>query len=77
MRLICGFLLYASRAEKISSNAREAFTSVLCESSNQNDSKSALRKLMMRVVGQRDTSIEEVMQHILSIKLISSFFINY
>ena len=65
---------YASKAEKISSVAREAFTSVLCESSNQNDSKSALRKLMMRAVGQRDMSIQEVMHHILSIKLVSSSF---
>jgi len=65
---------YASKAEKISSVAREAFTSVLCESSNQNDSKSTLRKLMMRAVGQRDMSIQEVMHHIPSIKLVSSSF---
>lgn len=65
---------YASKAKKISSVAREAFTSVLCESSNRNDNKSALRKLMMRAVGQRDMSIQEVMHHILSSKLISSSF---
>ena len=65
---------YASKAEKTSSVARDAFTSVLCESSNHNDSKSALRKLMMRAVGQRDMSIQEVMYHILSIKLVSSSF---
>lgn len=66
---------YASKAEKISSVAREAFTSVLCEPSDQNDCKSALRKLMMRAVGQRDMSIQEVMHHILSIKLVSSSFL--
>ena len=65
---------YASKAEKISSVARKAFTSVLCEPSNQNDCKSALRKLMTRAVGQRDMSIQEVMHHILSIKLVSSSF---
>lgn len=65
---------HASKAEKISSVAREAFTSVLCEPSNQNDIKKTLRKLMMRAVGQRDMSIQEVMHHILSIKLISSTF---
>ena len=64
---------YASKAEKISSVAREAFTSIFCESSNQNDSKSALRKLT-RAVGQRDMSFQEVMHHILSIKLLSSSF---
>ena len=65
---------YASKAEKISSVVIEAFTSVLCESSNQNNSKSTLRKLMMKAVGQRDLSIQEVMHHILSIKLVSSSF---
>ena len=65
---------YASKAEKISSVAREAVTSVLCEPSNQNDTKRALRKFMMRAVGQRDMSIQQVMHHILSIKLISSTF---
>ena len=65
---------YASKAEKISSVAKEAFTSVLCESSNQNNGKSTLRKLVMKAVGQRDMSIQEVMHHILSIKLVSSSF---
>ena len=65
---------YASKAEKISSVAKEAFTSVLCESSNQNNGKSTLRKLMMKAVGQRNMSIQEVMHHILSIKLVSSSF---
>lgn len=63
---------YASKAEKVSSVAREA--SVLCESYNQNYSKSALRKLMMGAVGKIDMSIQEVMYHILSIKLVSSSF---
>ena len=47
---------YASKAEKISSVAREAFQSVFCESSNQNDTNRALRTLMMKAVGQRDMS---------------------
>ena len=46
--------------------AKEAFTSVLSESSNQNNGKSTLRKLMMKDVGQRDMSIQEMMHHILS-----------
>ena len=65
---------YASKAEKISSVAKEAFTSVPCESSNQNNGKSTLRKLMMKAVGKRDMGIQEVMHHILSIKLVSSSF---
>lgn len=60
---------YASKAEKISSVAKEAFTSILCESWNQNSGKSTLRKLMMKAVGQRDMSIQEVMHHILQSNL--------
>ena len=55
---------YASKTEKISSVAKEALKSVLCESFNQNNSKSTLRKLMMKAVGQRNMSIQEVMHHI-------------
>ena len=62
------------KAERIPSVAREASTSVLCESSHQNHSIRALRKLIMTAVGQRDMSIQEVMHHILSIKLVSSSF---
>lgn len=66
---------YASKAEKISSVAREAFQSVFCESSNQNDTNRALRTLMMKAVGQRDMGIQEVMHQILSTKLVSSTFL--
>lgn len=65
---------YASKAEKMSSVAREAFTSALCETSDEHDGKIFLRKLMMRAVGQRDMSIQELMHHLLSIKLVSSTF---
>ena len=65
---------YASKTEKISSVAREAFPSVLCDPSDQINSKRTLTKLMMSAVGQRDMSIQEVMQQILSIKLVDSTF---
>lgn len=57
---ILAWSTWENKAEKISSVARDAFTSVLCEPSNQTDGKRALRKLMMRAVGKRDMSIQEV-----------------
>ena len=35
---------------------------------------SALKKLMIKAVGERDMSIQEVMHHILSLKMLSSTF---
>ena len=63
---------YASKSEKISSVAKEAFTSVVSQCDT--DSKMAIKKLMMRAIGQRDMGIQEVMHQILSIKLLSSSF---
>lgn len=65
---------YASKSEKMSSVVREAFTSVLHETSNDNDSARVIKKLMMRAIGQRDMSVQEVMHQLLSTKLVSSSF---
>ena len=63
---------YASKCEKLSSVAKEAFTSVVSQTNS--DNKMAIKKLMMRAIGQRDMGIQEVMHQILSIKLLSSSF---
>ena len=65
---------YASKGEKMSTVAKDAFTSVLANSQNVDNGRKAIKKLMMRTVGQRDMSIQEVMHQILSIKLVSSSF---
>lgn len=65
---------YASTGEKLSSVAKDVFTSVICDSTNDSDSKSVIKKLMMRAIGERDMGIQEVMQQILSIQLLSSSF---
>ena len=65
---------YASKAEKNYLVALNAFTSVLSEPSNQHDGKTAIRKLMIRAVAQRDMSIQEVMHQLLWITLVSSTF---
>ena len=54
---------YASKGERMSSVAKDAFTSVLINSQNEDNSHKAIRK-----------SIQEVMHQLLSIKLVSSTF---
>ena len=63
---------YACKCEKLSSVAKEAFTSVVSACNNNN--KIAIKKLMMRAIGQRDMGVQEVMHQILSIKPLSSSF---
>ena len=57
--------------DELSSVAKDAFTSVLVNSQNVDSDRKAIGRVMMRAVGQRDMSIQEV---ILSIKLVSSSF---
>ena len=65
---------YASKAEKMSSVARDTFVSVVNNLQDDSCPKSAIRKLMMKSVGERDMGIQEVMHHILSLKLYRSSF---
>ena len=58
----------------MSSVAKDAFTSVLINSQNEDNSHKAIRKIIMRAVGQRDMSFQEVMHQLLSLKLVSSTF---
>lgn len=65
---------YASKGEKLSSVVRDAFVNVVSKLSDYSDPKSAIKKLMIQAVGERDMSIQEVMHQILSLKLFSSSF---
>ena len=65
---------YASKAEKISDVARDAFVSVFENLKGNEQMRSVIQKLMIKAVGERDFSVQEVMHHILSLKLISSSF---
>ena len=61
---------YASKAEKISSVARDAFVSVVTKLKDDLDANKMVKKLMMKSVGQRDTGSQEIMH-----KLKLKFFI--
>ena len=64
---------YASKAERISTVAKSAFLLVM-GNMHPSGTHSALKKLMIKAVGERDMSIQEVMHHILSLKMLSSTF---
>lgn len=66
---------YTSKAEKASTvvkNSPMAFTSVVNKMNETSDTPGALKQVMLRTVGQRDYSIQEVMHHLLSIKFVSA-----
>ena len=65
---------YASKAEKISDVARDAFVSVFENLKGNEQMRSVIQKLMIKAVGERDFSVQEMMHYILSLKLISSSF---
>ena len=65
---------YASKAEKVSDVAKEAFLSVINNLSGKETSGNIFRKLIIKSVGERDFSAQEVMHQIMSLKLYCSSF---
>ena len=58
----------------MSTVAKDVYTSVLNDTPNDCNSHNIIKKLMMKAVGQRDMSVQEVPDQLLSIKLVSSSF---
>ena len=65
---------YASKPEKLSDVVRDAFVHVVDNLKGTEHIKSVIQKLMMKSVGERDFSAQEVMHSIMSLKLVSSAF---
>ena len=63
---------YTSKAEKASSVVKNAFTNIITKMNDTTDTPSALKQILLRTVGQRDYSVQEVMHHLLSIKFVSA-----
>ena len=63
---------YTSKAEKASSVVKNAFTNVINKVNDTFDTPGALKQVMLKTVGQRGYSIQEVMHHLLSIKFVSA-----
>lgn len=62
---------YTSKGEKASSVLNDAFTNAVQNISDKNDIHSTFKKIIVKSVGQRDYSVQEVMHHLLSLKCIS------
>ena len=65
---------YAAKAEKISNVARDAFVSVVNKFDNHMNGTKAIKQLMMKAIGERDMSAQEVMHQLLSLKVYSSSY---
>ena len=65
---------YASKGENLSCVVRDAFVSVVSNVTEQTDTSKTIKQLMMKAVGQRDMSVQEVMSQLLYLKLFSSSF---
>ena len=63
---------YTSKAERASSVVKNAFTNIITKMNDTIDTPSALKQILLKTVGQRDYSIQEVMHHLLSIKFVSA-----
>ena len=63
---------YTSKGEKASSVINNAFTKVISKISDTSDIQNVLKQIMIKSVGQRDYSIQEVMHHLLSLKCVSA-----
>ena len=63
---------YTSKAEKMSSVVKTAFTNVVNKMTDTSDADSTIKQLMLKTAGQRDYSIQEVMHHLLSLKFVSA-----
>ena len=63
---------YTSKGEKASSVFNSAFTNVMQKISDTSDTQSVFKQIMIKTVGQRDYSIQEVMHHLLSLKCVSA-----
>eukprot|EP00111_Clytia_hemisphaerica_P019671 TCONS_00058065-protein len=65
---------YDSKPEKLSAVASDAISHVASNASKEADSSSLIKKIMMRAVGKRDISIQEVCHHLLQLNFYSSSF---
>lgn len=62
---------YASKSGKISNVVKETFTSFVQNLQDTEDTKKVVRKVMIKSAGERGFSAQEVMHHVMSLKLVS------
>ena len=65
---------YTSKGEKASSVVNNAFSTIVQKLSDTSDIHNTFKQIMIKSVGQRDYSIQEVMHHLLSLKCVSATY---
>ena len=65
---------YTSKGEKASSVLNDVFTNVVQNISDKNDIHSTFKQFILKSVGKRDYSVQEMMHHLLSLKCISATY---
>ncbi len=65
---------YAAKGEPRSPMLKQAFNSIVQNVDNSTDPRRAIKKVVMKSLGERDYAAQETMHHLLSLKLHSSSF---
>ena len=65
---------YAAKGEPRSPMLKQAFNSIVQNVDNSTDPRRAIKKIVMKSLGERDYAAQETMHHLLSLKLHSSSF---
>ena len=65
---------YAAKGEPRSPILKQAFSSIVQNVDNNTDPHRAIKKVIMKTLGERDYAAQETMHHLLSLKLHSSSF---
>ena len=65
---------YAAKGEPRSPMLKQAFNSIVENVDNNSDPHRAIKKVVMKTLGERDYAAQETMHHLLSLKLHSSSF---
>lgn len=65
---------YAAKGEPRSPLLKQAFNSIVQSADNSSNSHKAIKKVVMKTLGERDYAAQETMHHLLSLKLHSSSF---
>ena len=65
---------YAAKEEPRSPLLKQAFNSIMRNIDNSTDSRRAIKKVVIKSLGERDYSAQEIAHHLMSLKLHSSLF---
>ena len=65
---------YAAKGEPRSPVLKQAFNSIMQNVDNSTDPRKAIKKVVMKSLGERDYAAQETMHHLMSLKLHSSSF---